>query len=118
MERYEAAYRRTLNNPLPALGYDAASLVLASLPRRDATPGAVALRFSFLDGLRGATGVFSVYGDEIVRSPYLVMIRDGRLVPAPMAFEYTMPIPVPPRPPEPDTTELDEEEPPPGGRAP
>ncbi len=117
VERYEAAYRRTLSNPLPALGYDAASLVLAALPRRDATVKDVALRFSFVAGLRGATGVFSVYGNDIVRSPYLVTIRGGRLVPAPAPFEYEMPVPVPPQPPEPDSTELTEEEEPPG-RAP
>lgn len=113
VERYETAYRRTLNNPLPALGYDAATLVLASLPNRGVTPRAVARRFSFIEGIRGATGVFSVYGNDIVRAPYMVVIRGGRLLPAPTPFEYVMPIAKPPIPPEPDTTELVEEKPPP-----
>lgn len=116
VQRYEAAYRRTLSNPLPALGYDAARMVLASLPNRDVTPRAVARRFAFIEGLRGATGVFSVYGNDIVRSPYLVVIRGGRLVPAPSPYDYVMPIPKPAVPPPPDTTELEEEVPPPGGR--
>lgn len=116
IERYEAAYRRTLSNPLPALGYDAMRMVLASLPNRDVTARAVARRFAFIEGLRGATGVFSVYGNDIVRSPYLVEIRGGRLVPAPSPYAYVMPIPKPAVPPEPDSTDVEEEPPPGGGR--
>jgi hypothetical protein len=97
VERYESYYRKTLSNPLPALGYDAAHLLLASTPTWDPTPARVARRMSLMVGIRGATGVFSVYAPDVVRSPFLVQIRDGRLVPAPRPDEYRMPIAVPPK---------------------
>jgi len=99
VDRYEAQYRKTLGNPLPALGYDAAHLLLASMPTWDPTPTRVARRMSLMVGVRGATGVFSVYAPDIVRSPFLVMIQAGRVVPAPRPDEYRMPIAIPPKPP-------------------
>lgn len=96
VDRYEAEYRKTLSNPLPALGYDAAHLLLASTPTWDPTPSRVARRMSLMVGIRGATGVFSIYGPNVVRSPFLVMIHEGRLVPAPRSDEYRMPIAIPP----------------------
>ena len=110
VELYESQYRRSLDNPLPALGYDAANLVLQALPNRLLTPDALARRFRFLTGIRGATGVLSVRAGRVVRTPYLVEIRRGRLVPAPYPWEYEMPEPLPPTPPEPDTTVAEEEE--------
>ncbi|MEJ2678248.1 MAG: penicillin-binding protein activator [Gemmatimonadota bacterium] len=97
VDRYESYYRKTLSNPLPALGYDAAHLLLASTPTWDPTPARVARRMSLMVGIRGATGVFSVYAPDVVRSPFLVQIRDGRLVPAPRPDEYQMPIAIPPK---------------------
>lgn len=97
VDRYEAEYRKTLSNPLPALGYDAAHLLLASTPTWDPTPSRVARRMSLMAGIRGATGVFSIYGPDVVRSPFLVLIQDGRLVPAPRPDEYRMPIAIPPK---------------------
>lgn len=91
IERYEQALRRSLENELPALGYDAANLVLQALPRRLLNPESVAMRFSLLAGLRGATGTFSVRSDRVIRTPYLVMIQDGDLVPAPLPREYRPP---------------------------
>ena len=101
VRRYEESYRRSLENQLPALGYDAANLVLQALPNRMTTPSALARRFSLLAGIRGATGTFSVRSDRVVRTPYLVVIRGGRLAPAPLPFEYVLPVPKPPLP---DTT--------------
>jgi ABC-type branched-subunit amino acid transport system substrate-binding protein len=69
--RYEAAYRRSLPNPIPALGYDAARLAA-----RAATRG-----LSGLDDFRGATGVLSLTGDSVTRRPFLVRIQAGRLIP-------------------------------------
>lgn len=96
VRRYEESYRRSLENQLPALGYDAANLVLNALPNRLATPGALTRRFSLLAGLRGATGTFSVRADRVVRTPYLVVIREGGLAPAPAPWEYRLPQPKPP----------------------
>lgn len=57
-ERYEREYRRSLGeNVLPALGYDAALLVLTALAdTRPARPRAVARRFAELRRVAGATG--------------------------------------------------------------
>lgn len=100
---YESRYRRSLDNPLPALGYDAANLVLQALPNRMLTPDALARRFNFLAGIRGATGMLSIRAGRVVRTPYLVEIRGGSLEPAPYPWEYEMPEPLPPTPP--DTSE-------------
>jgi len=98
VELYEARYRKSLDNLLPALGYDAANLVLQALPNRLYSPDALALRFGFLTGIRGATGMLSVRGGEIIRTPYVVTLRGGRLEPAPHPWEYEMPVPKPPLP--------------------
>lgn len=97
VDRYESQYRKTLSNPLPALGYDAAHLLLASTPTWDPTPARVARRMSLMVGIRGATGVFSIYGPDVVRSPFLVQIQDGRLAPAPRPDVYRLPIAIPPK---------------------
>jgi branched-chain amino acid transport system substrate-binding protein len=78
---FEAAYRRTLTNQLPALGYDAARLILEALPNRLLTPAATARSFEFLTGIPGATGTLSVRGGALVRTPHLVVIRTGQLEP-------------------------------------
>jgi ABC-type branched-subunit amino acid transport system substrate-binding protein len=80
---FEAAYRRTLTNQLPAQGYDAARMVLEALPNRLSTPGAMARSFELLTAISGATGTLSVRGGRLVRIPHLVVIRNGQLEPAP-----------------------------------
>lgn len=96
VREYEAMYRRSLENELPALAYDAANLIVQALPNRLLTPEALARRFHLLAGIRGATGLLSVRASRIVRTPYLVVIRDGALEPAPYPWEYSMPQPKPP----------------------
>lgn len=96
VEAYETRYRRSLENELPALGYDAANLVVQALPNRMLTPDAFARRFRLLAGIRGATGLLSVRANRVVRTPYLVVIRGGELEPAPYPWEYSMPEPKPP----------------------
>ena len=68
--RYESTYRRSLDNAIPALGYDAA--LLAVRAAGGGMPG---------DAFRGATGVLSLSGDSITRRPFLVRIDRGRLIP-------------------------------------
>jgi branched-chain amino acid transport system substrate-binding protein len=68
---YENAHRRSLDNPIPALGYDAALLAVRAL-----TNGNASVR-----DLRGATGLITVQADGVTRKPFLVRIVDGRLVP-------------------------------------
>jgi ABC-type branched-subunit amino acid transport system substrate-binding protein len=98
VQRYEARYRKSLDNPLPALGYDAANMVLQALPNRLLTPDALARRFGFLTGIRGATGELSVRGNEVIRTPFLTVVRGGRLAPAPYPWEFEIPVPTPPKP--------------------
>ena len=77
--KYEAAQRRTLDSPYPALGYDAARLVLDALGQeRRPSRAAVAGRLADTRTHRGATGVLSLTGGAVTRQPFLVRIRDGR----------------------------------------
>ena len=69
--RYESANRRTLPNPIPALGYDALLLAVRALD------GGI----TGLNDFRGATGVFSIRADAVTRRPFLVRIDAGRVVP-------------------------------------
>lgn len=78
--RYEAAFRRTLDNPYPALGYDAARLILDQLPSGRARRADVARALDRLAGFRGATGVLSTRDGMITRDPFLVRIQAGRPV--------------------------------------
>jgi branched-chain amino acid transport system substrate-binding protein len=66
---YEARYRRTLDSPIPALGYDAVLLAV-----RGATG-------TIIGEHRGATGVMAVGQAGITRRPFLVRLQSGRLVP-------------------------------------
>lgn len=77
---YEAAYRRSLDNPYPALGYDAARLVLANLPQGSVRPEDVASGVAGTDEFRGATGVLSARDGYISRKPFIVRIQSGRPV--------------------------------------
>ncbi|MEX0906893.1 MAG: penicillin-binding protein activator [Gemmatimonadota bacterium] len=71
VQSYEARYRRSLQNPVPALGYDA--VLLAT---RIAAGGAAANA-----AFPGATGVLTIRDDAVTRKPFLVRIEAGRLVP-------------------------------------
>lgn len=77
---YEGAYRRTLDNPYPALGYDAARLILTSLPSTRVRALDVARALDRVDDFRGATGVLSARGGSISRQPFLVRVQGGRAV--------------------------------------
>ena len=77
--KYEAAERRTLDSPYPALGYDAARLVLEAIgDERRPDAGDVAQRLAEAQDHRGATGVLSLTGGAVTRRPFLVRIQDGR----------------------------------------
>jgi ABC-type branched-subunit amino acid transport system substrate-binding protein len=81
---FEQAYRRSLTNQLPALGYDAARVVIEALPNRLLTPAAVSRSFELLTGIHGATGTLSVRGGRLVRTPHLAVIRGGQLEAVPV----------------------------------
>ncbi|HSJ23985.1 MAG TPA: penicillin-binding protein activator [Longimicrobiales bacterium] len=69
VRQYENRYRRSLDNPIAALGYDA---VLLAVRAADGQASG---------DYRGATGVMNVQPEGITRKPFLVRIQSGRLVP-------------------------------------
>src|SRR5690606_24267310 len=79
---YEAAQRRSLDTPYPALGYDAARLILDAITRSGGRePGDVARALASTTDFRGATGVLSLTDGTVTRRPFVVQVRAGRLVP-------------------------------------
>jgi branched-chain amino acid transport system substrate-binding protein len=84
--KYEAAQRRTLDTPYPALGYDAARLVLAAVDQeRRPSRATVARHLAETQAHRGATGVLSLTDGAVTRQPFLVRIQNSRpqLIPDP-----------------------------------
>jgi ABC-type branched-subunit amino acid transport system substrate-binding protein len=79
VEAYEARFQRTLTRPdVAALGYDAASIVLQAVEAGARTPQAVAAALRGVQGLPGATGVFSVREGSVTRTHELVCLAAGR----------------------------------------
>jgi ABC-type branched-subunit amino acid transport system substrate-binding protein len=83
-EAYEQHFQRTLVSPTPAIGYDAALLLLEALRPGRLRPEDIRLSFESLSEVEGATGIFSVANDRIVRRTELVRIDGRELVPVPL----------------------------------
>jgi len=84
-EAYESHFRRSLVSGVPALGYDAALVLLRALADRSPlvtvsgpTPGLDLRR-----EVEGATGVFTLQDGRIVRRTGVFRIRDRTLNPIP-----------------------------------
>lgn len=77
---YEARHRRSLDHPFPALGWDAAGLVLDAVRAGADSPAEVARHLERGDEFRGASGVLRVRNGRIEREPFLVRVVNGRLV--------------------------------------
>ncbi|HEX6309886.1 MAG TPA: penicillin-binding protein activator [Longimicrobiales bacterium] len=71
VQQYESLHRRSLSNPVPALGFDAARLALHALTTGNTT----------VTDFRGATGVITLRDGHVTRRPFLLRIESGRLVP-------------------------------------
>jgi ABC-type branched-subunit amino acid transport system substrate-binding protein len=78
---YEAHFQRSLVSPMPAIGYDAALLLLEALRPGLLSPMDIRTSFQGLRDIEGATGIFSVVDDRVVRRTDLVRIDGRRLVP-------------------------------------
>ncbi|MDE2773036.1 MAG: ABC transporter substrate-binding protein [Gemmatimonadota bacterium] len=78
---YEALFRRTLRSPVPAVGFDAAALVLNALAGGARTPAALADALESMDLFAGATGELGVAEGRVVREHRVVCIQGGRLLP-------------------------------------
>jgi ABC-type branched-subunit amino acid transport system substrate-binding protein len=83
-EAYEAHFQRSLVSSAPALGYDAALLLLEALRPGRVQPAQVHESFRNLQDVEGATGIFSVVDGRVVRRTEVVRIRDRQLEPVPI----------------------------------
>lgn len=78
VEAYESRFQRTLVDPaIPALGYDAAALLLRSLESGARDPESVTRALREVRGLQGATGILSIEDGRVVRD-HEVVCFDGR----------------------------------------
>ncbi len=78
---YEAHFQRTLRNPVPGLGWDAARIVLEAALIGGSTPEGVARGLREIRDLPGATGTFSWIDGRLSRTYYPVRIENRALVP-------------------------------------
>jgi tetratricopeptide (TPR) repeat protein len=85
-QAYEQFYRRSLVGPTPALGYDAALMLLEALRPGRVEPESVNAAFADLRGVQGATGVYSVVDGRIARAIEVVRIQDRVPVAEPAGF--------------------------------
>lgn len=82
-EAYEQHFQRTLTSTIPAVGYDAALVLLEALRPGRVTPTEVRSSLAELQPIEGATGTFSVVDGRVVRETRVVRIQDRQLVPIP-----------------------------------
>jgi hypothetical protein len=84
---YETLHQRTLRSQVPALGYDAAALLLEALRGGARAPYEVRAALAEIRNFPGATGRLSVVDGRIVRESYLVRIQDHELIYVSPRFE-------------------------------
>jgi ABC-type branched-subunit amino acid transport system substrate-binding protein len=79
---YEEHFRRTLRSPVPALGFDAARLLLEGARLGGGTSARQVLAgLSRVQDLPGATGTFSIREGRLVRDHFPVRIEGRRRIP-------------------------------------
>ncbi|HSG08495.1 MAG TPA: ABC transporter substrate-binding protein [Longimicrobiales bacterium] len=78
---YESYFQRSLVSPVPALGYDAALLVLEAARLGARSSGQLRSSLERLRGVEGVTGIFSVVDGRVIRRTHLVRIEHGSLIP-------------------------------------
>ena len=78
---YERTHRRSLDNPYPALGFDAAGVILAAIAAGNIRRADLADAVNGTSGFRGATGILSFRDGRVTREPFLVRVQAGRLTP-------------------------------------
>jgi len=80
-QAYEDHFQRSLVGSTPAVGYDATLLLLEALRPGRVGPTEVRRSFGTLREVQGATGVYSVLDDIIVRQTQVVRIDDRVPIP-------------------------------------
>ncbi len=78
-DAYERHFQRSLVSPVPAIGYDAALLLLEALRQSPRTSAQVRRALEALRDIEGATGVFSVVDGRVIRRTEVVYIDNGIL---------------------------------------
>jgi len=78
---YEALYRRTLRSPVPAVGYDAAALMLEALRGGARSPTNIAAALGRIGAFPGATGQLGIENGRAVRGTELVCLHDRTMSP-------------------------------------
>jgi ABC-type branched-subunit amino acid transport system substrate-binding protein len=73
---YEALYRRTLRSPVPAVGYDAAALMLEALRGGARSPTNIAAALGRIAAFPGATGQLGIENGRAMRGNQLVCMQD------------------------------------------
>ncbi len=79
VDAYEAYHQRTLPSAVPALGYDAAALLLEGIRMGANTPAQLLDNLENVSGLAGATGVFSIQDGRVVREHFVICLQDRRV---------------------------------------
>jgi ABC-type branched-subunit amino acid transport system substrate-binding protein len=74
---YEQTFKRSLTSLIPALGYDAARLVLDAAPSKGAVKQQDIARGVARASMKGATGALRAHAGVISRLPFLVRNRSG-----------------------------------------
>jgi ABC-type branched-subunit amino acid transport system substrate-binding protein len=80
VEAYETLYQRTLPDLLPALGFDAAGLLLEGIRRGASTPDALLDTLEAMRGFSGATGRLFVDDGRVVRDHFVGCLQDRRVL--------------------------------------
>jgi len=80
VDAYEQHFQRSLRSPTPALGFDAARLLLRAARDGGGSPAETLAAFERIQGFPGATGFLSVVEGRIRRAFVPVRIENRRLV--------------------------------------
>ena len=80
VEAYESFYQRTLPDLVPALGFDAAGLLLEGVRRGASTPNDLIDTLEAMPGFSGATGRLFIDDGRIVRDHFLGCLQDRRVL--------------------------------------
>lgn len=78
---YEDFFRRSLVGSAPAIGYDATLLLLEALRPGRVAHAQLERAFEAIEGVEGATGVFSVVDGRVVRRTEVVRIENRQTIP-------------------------------------
>jgi hypothetical protein len=106
VEAYESLYQRTLPDLVPALGFDAAGLLLEGIRRGASTPDDLLDTLEAMPGFLGATGRLFVDDGRVVRDHFVGCLQDRQVLNLPDGARAD-PIVTPPLP-DPETDSIPE----------